>query len=454
MARKALSADGMISNLKKCFKKIPDPRTNFKNTEYSIADTALSAFAMFSLKYPSVLSFTNIARKETIEAKNLRSIYQINKVPSDTQMRTNLDEIETKEFRNSFLKLFSDAQRGGVLKSFEFMDGKYLAAFDGTGAYSSSKVSCSCCMKKVSKKTGSVHYYHQTVGVSIVHPEIKQVIPLCPEPIQLQDGTTKNDCERNATKRVLDDLNKEHPRLKLIIVEDALSANAPHINKIKSCGYNYILGVKPGDHKYLFNWINDLDNDDLKTYSFYRITGVRIKKRITYQFKWRNKVPLNDSNNELLVNFLDFKEITETLDIDGKVIDSKTKISNWTWVTDILLTQDNVYKIMKGGRARWRIENEVFNTLKNKGYNLEHNFGHGFKYLCNNFIMLMVLAFLVDQLQEIACSTFKKALEVSGRKKYLWEEIRGRFLNWIIDSYESILNSIINPPKMTALNSS
>ncbi len=451
IARKALSADGMISNLKNCFKNIPEHRLNTENIEYSISDTALSGFSMFSLKYPSVLSFTKDGRGETVEGKNLRSLYQIGKVPSDTQMRAILDNVDTKEFRGSFLKLFSEAQRGGVLKNFEFMDGKYLAAFDGTGVYSSDSVHCDCCMEKVSKKTGKISYYHQTVGVSIIHPEIKQVIPLCPEPIQKQDGATKNDCERNATKRVLDDLTREHPRLNLIIVEDALSANAPHIRKISSCGYSYILGVKPGDHKYLFDWVDALGGDDLKVHSFYKIIGQKVKKKITYNFKWYNGVPLNDSNHDLLVNFLDFEEITETLDIDGKVI--KTKRSLWSWVTDIKITKDNVYQIMRGGRARWRIENEVFNTLKNQGYNLEHNFGHGFKNLCNNFIMLMMLAFLVDQLQEIACSTFKKALKVAERKKYLWRKIKGRFENWILDTWETLLNTIITPPAVVAPNS-
>ncbi|MCK5883932.1 MAG: transposase, partial [Bacteriovoracaceae bacterium] len=214
--------------------------------------------------------------------------------------------------------------------------------------------------------------------------------------------------------------------------------------------YNYILGVKPGDHKYLFDWVDALDENDVKTHSFYKMAGQKVKKRITYEFKWRNKVPLNDSNSDLLVNFLDFKEITETLDIAGEVI--KTKTSPWTWVTDIKITQDNVYQIMRGGRARWRIENEVFNTLKNQGYNLEHNFGHGFKNLCNNFIMLMMLAFLVDQLQEIACSTFKKAFTAAERKKYLWEKVRNRFTTFLIDTWKTLFDSIINPPEIS-LNS-
>jgi hypothetical protein len=329
------------------------------------------------------------------------------------------------------------------------MDGKYLAAFDGTGAYASEKVSCDCCMVKVHKKTAKrdeyKSYYHQAVGVSLIHPEFKQVLPLCPEPIQKKDGSNKNDCERNATKRVLDDLKSEHPRLPLIIVEDALSANAPHIKKIKSCGYNYILGVKPGDHKYLFNWINDLDSEDKKKFSTNRIVGRRVKKKITYNFKWFNGAPLNDANNDLLINFLDFEEVTETFNKEGDEV-IKTSIKKFTWVTDLKLTKGNVYKIMTGGRARWRIENEVFNTLKNKGYNLEHNFGHGFKNLCNNFIMLMFLAFLMDQLQEIACSTFQKALKKKVRKTYFWKAVDSFFRRFFIKSWEELLQAIITPP--------
>ncbi len=452
MQRKYLSADGMISSLKDCFGEISDHRTNLKNVKTTIQDAALSGLAMFSLKYPSVLSFVKDAGGETLEGQNLRSMFQIDNVASDTQMRTILDGVETRDFRKPFLKLFSDAQRGGVLKKFEFMEGKYLAAFDGTGAYSSDKVKCDCCMVKVHKKTDKrdeyESYYHQAVGVSLIHPEFKQVLPLCPEPIQKKDGANKNDCERNATKRVLDDLKKEHPRLPLIIAEDALSANAPHIRKINFCGYNYILGVKPGDHKFLFNWIDALDDEDLKTYSTNRLEGIKVKKKVTYNFKFYNGAPLNDSNNDLLVNFIDFEEVTETYSKDGSEVIKTTK-KKFTWVTDLKVTKDNVYKIMTGGRARWRIENEVFNTLKNKGYNLEHNFGHGFQNLCNNFIMLMFLAFLMDQLQEIACPTFQKALKKKERKKYLWEKIRSIFSNFIVKNWNDLFHAIITPPTFT-----
>ena len=74
-----------------------------------------------------------------------------------------------------------------------------------------------------------------------------------------------------------------------------------------------------------------------------------------------------------------------------------------------MLTPDNVDVIMRGGRARWKIENETFNTLKNQGYHLEHNYGHGEQNLSVVFAMLMMLAFLVDQTQQLCCPVFQAA---------------------------------------------
>ena len=48
-----------------------------------------------------------------------------------------------------------------------------------------------------------------------------------------------------------------------------------------------------------------------------------------------------------------------------------------TFVTNHAITQENIHAIARMGRNRWKIENEAFNILKTKGYNLEHNFGHG-----------------------------------------------------------------------------
>ena len=116
------------------------------------------------------------------------------------------------------------------------LGGHYLIAIDGTGIRSSHKVKCEkCCVKN--HRNGSTTYFHQMLGATMIHPDHSVVLPLAPEPIRKEDGAKKNDCERNAAKRLLDDLRRDHPRLKAIIVEDALASNAPHINHLKNKGF-------------------------------------------------------------------------------------------------------------------------------------------------------------------------------------------------------------------------
>jgi len=180
-----------------------------------------------------------------------RTDVRIDKIPSDTQMRDILDPVEVDQLNECFADLFHELQRGGVLKKFFFLDGHYLLAIDGTGYFSSSNIHCPSCLEKIDK-AGNTKYAHQMVAAVLVHPDQKEVIPLAIEPIVKQDGETKNDCERNATKRLLARIKQQHPKLKLIVTEDGLSSNSPHINDLRSYGYHYILGAKPGDHLHLF----------------------------------------------------------------------------------------------------------------------------------------------------------------------------------------------------------
>ena len=124
--------------------------------------------------------------------------------------------------------------------------------------------------------------------------------------------------------------------------------------------------------------------------------------------------------------------------IDCVIRDKKGKVTHFSWVTDLLITQDNVYPLAKTGRARWRIENETFNTLKNQGYQFEHNFGHGYKNLSHVFGLLMFLAFLIDQVQQRCCGLFQEALEKAKRKIRFWEKLRMYFLEFYIDSWTDL----------------
>ena len=417
--RKHLNADGLISLIRSCFEKIEDHRS--KNTTISLSDALMSAFAMFSLKDPSLLAF----EERLSENLNLNSIYKMENIPSDTQMRTILDNVEPGDIEPIFSNVFRQLQRGKVLEKMVFMNGCYLLSIDGTGYFSSDKIHCDSCCEKKRSKSGEITYEHQILGAAIVHPDFKVVIPLAPEPIIKQDGEAKNDSERNASKRYFNKLRKVHPHLRLIVTEDSLSSNAPHILELKRHKLNYIIGAKNGDHTFLFNYVDSAEKDGL-------ITKIEFKNdNITYKFRFINQVPLNASNQDLLVNFIEFWEI------------KPEKTLHFSWVTDICVTEENVFQIMQGGRARWKIENETFNTLKNQGYHLEHNYGHGNKNLSVVFCMLMMLAFLVDQAQQIACPVFQKVWEKLGSKRSLWEKIRALFIGYKFNSMENLYLALL-----------
>ena len=416
--RKHLSADALFRLVRSGFTNIPDYRPG--DPDISLTDALMSAFAMFSLKSPSLLAFD----KERTEG-NLETIYGIERVPCDTFMREILDPVFPESLRPSFKGVFRQLQRGKALEAMMFLDGHYLLALDGTGYFSSKTIHCASCLHQ-QHRNGSITYSHQMLGAAIIHPDMREVIPLMPEPIVKQDGTEKNDCERNAAKRFIAKLRQDHPHLKFIVTEDSLSSNAPHIETLHDYGCHYILGVKEGDHAYLFEQVQAAEHAGQVTYyeRHDRAAGV------VHRFRFVNDIPLNASNPDVQVNFIEYWEHG-----DGKS-------QHFSWVTDLRVNKRNVYRLMRGGRARWKIENETFNTLKNQGYNFEHNYGHGTKHLSVVFAMLMMLAFLVDQAQQLCCALFQAVWAKLGSKRLLWERMRALFYDYAFTSMRQLFEAL------------
>jgi len=247
------------------------------------------------------------------------------------------------------------------------------------------------------------------LGAVLVHPDEREVFPLAPEPIAKTDGSRKNDCERNAAKRLLADVRREHPHLKLVVVEDGLASNGPHIELLRALDMRFVLGAKPGDHEFLFEWVDN--TPATREAEFVGEDGTR------RWFRWLNGAPLNDASFETEVNFLECRETPP----GGRE-------RRFSWVTDLPVDEDNLMDLMRAGRARWRIENETFNTLKNQGYAFGHNFGHGKRHLSTVLAHLMMLAFLIDQTQQRCCEVFRRARALAKRPKYLWGNMRSAFL--------------------------
>lgn len=424
--RKHLSADALIGAVRESFEDVAEPCNG--DFEIPIADALMTGYAVLSLKSPSLLAFE---KKRIEEEHNLKSIYGIGQIPCDSQLRARLDPVEPDSLRPAYSEIFRRAQRGKLIEEMTYLDGCVLISGDGTTYYISENLASPACLKKTNSKTGAVSYSMQVYGAVIVHPDRKEVIPLPPEPIFNHDGDNKNDCERNACKRWLPKFRKEHPHLKAVMVEDGLSSNAPHIRDLIEHGFHYILGLKEGDHVHLSQYLDAaVEKGEAVEYD---IPDPQ-KPEVHHFFRLVNNAPLNASNRDLLVNVLEYWE------------QSPKGMQRFSWITDFTLTHENAYAIMRGGRARWRVENETFNTLKNQGYHLEHNYGLGKKNLSMVFVMLTFLAFLVDQIQQMSCPLFRAALKKAGSKRELWERIRSVFHVFVLDSMEMLFRLILAGP--------
>ena len=420
--RRGLSADSLIDTLRRRFLEVPDKRRT-RSCDYTMSDTLMSAFAMFVTKEPSMLAFEDHCRELHIE-----KLFQIEAVPSDTQMRTILDGIDIEPLNEAFADLFWELQRGKELRQWLFDGQYYLVAIDGSGYFCSDNIKCKHCL--IREKNGKEQYYHQVVAAVLVHPVTRQVVPLAVEPIIRSDGNAKNDCERNATSRLLARLRRQHPKLNILVIEDGLASNAPHIADLKKHKMHFLLGAKPGDHQYLYEQVIDAMNQDNH---LTETSQVATAKATTHtETNYVAKVSLNKSNLDLRVNFLQHHEFSD----DGAV--SK----RFGWVTELDLSQKSLYKYQKAGRCRWRVENETFNTLKNQGYDLEHNYGHGEENLTTVLALLMFLAFTIDQIQEACCGLFKAAMERAGRRIRLWESIRSHLRHFEFASFAELYQAI------------
>ena len=172
------------------------------------------------------------------------------------------------------------------------------------------------------------------------------------------------------------------------------------------------------------------------------VTGQRVKKQVIKTYTFINGLSLNNDNQDVKVNMFEYTESTTCVNPKDDKKNQGAKEMTFSGISDILLTRDNIVKIVNAARARWKIENENFKALKSKdGYNMEHSYGHGKKNLCTIFGLLAILALLIDQVLEISCPLFKKALKgkANGKRIELWGLFKTGIENCILDSWESLL---------------
>ncbi len=425
--KKYLGFSSLIKYFSKIVSKQNDNRAISKST-YTVHDTILSGLACMYIQCPSLLSFQRAMEEKRLK-NNLQTQFNIKETPKDSQMRIILDEVPRETFKPLFKEYLTRLQRNKWLSSFNFHDDHYLLLLDATQYYNSNAIHCQHCLTQT-KKGGEINYSHKVVQAVIAHPQHKQIIPMLPEEIRNTDGESKQDCEINAAKRLMPIIQKMHPRLKFIRTGDSLYATTPFIKETLEQGDHFLFAVKPGDHKTLFK--------NLKEQAFERYDEIDKKgKKFIYEFC--ENIPMTKGDDSLRVNVMKLRIATPNSDGTHKVT------YTGTWITDMPVDKKNVSKLVKGARCRWRIENACFNVMKNYGYDIEHNYGHGDNNLCFNFYMFTLLSFYLHQILELCDKLFKAVRMKCGTLKETWMKIRILFNMHLYDSWEDMLDHILNP---------
>ncbi len=362
---------------------------------------------------------------------NALSLFKINKIPCDNQIRNLLDPLTAQTVYPVFQQIYQWLKKQEVIKKFLYLDGEILLALDGTEYFSSKKINCPHCNCR-HHRNGTTTYFHACVIPVVVSPLRKQVISLEPEFIKKQDGTKKQDCENAAVKRWLNKNPQPKYDNPVTLLGDDLYSRQPICELALEKGYNFIFVCLNSSHKTLYEWLEFLSrNGEVKTLEKKKWSG---RKNLIYRYRYTNRIPLRDGDDSIMVNWCSLTIINEKT---GKV-----EYQN-SWITNHQINDNNVVKIVKAGRSRWKIENENNNILKNHGYNLDHNFGHGQDNLCELLLSLNLLAFLFHTVLDLVNPTYQKVRDLLVTRTSLFNDIRTLLKYFWFESWQDFFQFIL-----------
>lgn len=410
------SAPELLTQLRIISHSLPDNRSG-SNTRYTMEDIVSGAFSVFLTQSPSFLSFQRAMREQT-GRDNGQSLFSIQSLPADDQIRNVLDTVSPQHIFPVFQTCFDRLVQNSDISFFKSELG-YLLALDGTQYFSSDTIHCKNCLTKTDKKTKTVTYYHTAITPVIVKPGSEHVLSLVPEFIIPQDGTEKQDCENKAAKRWLRAHGKRLAAIEegtlTTILGDDLYSRQPVIEVILSEGLHFILVCKRESHTWLYDWVDNLEAgttpEKMQMCTMRKWNG---KSHQVSVYRFANHVPLRDSPDTLFVNWC---EVVITNEESGK------PVYHNAFITGHPITVRNVTDIVLSGRTRWKIKNENNNTLKTKGYYFEHNYGHGELYLSAFLTTLILIAFLFHTLFSLFWQPYIHMMERVKRAR-LFESIR------------------------------
>ena len=423
---------GLLETLRAKCACLPDKRTG-KNARYSLLDIGMAAFSVFFMQDESFLQH-QLHLEEENSSSNCQTLFGMSGIPTDNHIRNMLDGALPNHFDAVFAKTLRTIDEKDALAPFRRLGGRTLIALDGTEYFNSYEIHCDNCSHRA-RNNGKTEYFHTFLGATLVAPGHQKVIPLPPEFIVPQDGHEKQDSETAAAKRWLHKHGSNYVRYKPVYLGDDLFAKQPMCEAIHAAGGNFIFTCKPDSHKTIYEY--------LKGATFFEHHEEIMKPgqgKVVHRYRWVCDIPLRSTDDSINVHWFE----VEIFDADGK------RTYHNSFITDIDIHKGNIVELTACGRARWKIENEKFNVLKNNGYNLEHNFGHGKKTLASMLVVFNLIAFAFHTACDLTEQAWQAAREALKTQKRFFQRLWNAALFFVFSTWDECMQAVMRSCKKRA----
>lgn len=380
---------------------------------YRVRDLIGTGLMMFMLKLASRRQLNEERGRGSFDA-NASGFFHGRGIAHGDSVNYFLSRLEVEQLHQVRVNMVRQLMRQKVVDKFR-IQGYVIMVVDGTGTISFRQRHCDSCLTR-KLANGETLYYHPVLEAKLVC-ENGLVISLGSEFERNDDGQDKQDCELKAFYRLAEKVKQDFPQLRICLVADGLYAGEPTFRLCEELGWKYLIVLTDDDLPTIWEWVSmlrPLMEDNRRTLNWQRPNGQKIQERCW----WTTQIDYHGHT----VHVLEYEETIQENDPH-----------RWAWVTNLDLNWHHCLEWAHGGRLRWKIENEGFNTQKNGGYGLEHIWSHNF-LAQQNFYLLLQIAHLLNQLAEkgslLRQALQGRALSLKATVRDLLSEIKKEVLPW------------------------
>jgi len=339
---------------------------------------------MFLFKEASRNAYNN-DRRDVILAKNYFRHFKMQLPHPDTfdEVIRNLSPEQLETLKAQLVsKLFEQK----LLRKFRFLGKYYFVAVDATGTHTFDHKHCEHCLTRTSKN-GVTTWFHYVLEAKLVTSS-GLAISLASEFIENVPGRDfeKQDCEQKAFARLAAKIKKYFPRLPICILADGLYPNKTIFKICRENNWKFIITLKDGNLKTFHQEVELLK----ATQKEKEVIRASATSRTKLQYKYLNGIDYEGYEYSWV----------SCIETKIYVSDKREEMQRFVYITNIKQTSDIVVNTADGGRLRWKIENEGFNTQKNRGYELEHKFSRVSYTAMQNYYQLLQIAHMINQFVE------------------------------------------------------